>query len=295
MSRKIFSQATKGALAVSLVTALASPSVFAQTRAVNISLDYGFNASAQYNPAGLPCASVATCDAAIDTPAGGSIGSEDSWGVGIYDTITEIGTGTVIYSPATGGIGVPAGKFLGFMFYGLADDSVTPLSATTIEASSVSTGVKGAKLDVYILDAPLSFSNGVADRTGEDGYTDLTSNPLYLALEFTPGAVPNPTTLLQSTFSTLTDTGGSSAFLDVIGGSGAAFWDTDAETDQNGDSRDFRLVISTSTAGTGIPPGFALNIGGNVFSSVVPVPAPLLLIGAGLLGIAGLRWRVRRG
>jgi hypothetical protein len=295
MSFRMLPNIASSASAATLLLAVSASAAFGAVP-VNTSLDFGYNASTFYFGAGPTiCTTVAGCDAA--TPkvlSPGGIGSEDSWGVGSLDTITEIGTSNVLWNSALGGLGVPAGKFLSFIFHGLADYAVTSVG-TSFNAKTVATN-SGAYLDVYIVDSEQSFTAGPAGRTGETTYTGLNTagQTLWLSAEFTSGAIiGDTTTLLNADFNTGTNQGSSSAYLDIIGGTAQAYFDTNAEIDRNGIARDIRLAIQTNSPAD--VTSFTVNIGGNIYSAVdLPAPAPLLLLGAGLLGIVGLRHRKSR-
>ncbi len=284
------------AAAISLTCAAVSfPPMASALEDVSFSVSLGRNASTLYEdptggggpyPASV-CNTVAACDTAALSTSPGAIGSEDSWGVANINSISPALGGGNLYQAGSGGLGLSSNQYLSLMFYGLQDYSVDYTTAANFNAKTEAVAT-GAYIDIYALDNnPLSFAGGPSGRDGSNGYTGLTdqSAPLWLRLEFATGALNDDRTLLDVDFSLDSGTGDSSAYLNVIGGSAAALFDTNSVTGLNGETRDAVITIDTTADATA---GWSVRIAGNL-ETAIPVPATLWLLGAGLVGVGAMR------
>ena len=252
-------------------------------------------------PVGSPaCSTVAECDAVATRPAQFGIGSEDTWGVARLPVITV--DGAPFFQ------GGDNGEYLTAIFYGLADQ-VVARETVFGGAEETQTFSVGGQLDIY-LDTVDNFdsSPGPQARTALDQYPGATDGSLFLSLAFTP--VANPvvaTSTLAGSFNSGSVAGSSVAYLDVIGGSAASFFDTNEELDLAGNFHDFTINVGfqCSAASVGVdcdptnsdPSLFSVLITGDLVGAVnaaqVPVPASLGLV-ATAFGLFAARRRRRR-
>ena len=241
---------------------------------------------------------------------------ETTWGVGYLESIASFSNLSKWTSGTTDG-------YLYYMLYGVADLSIIPVPGGGVDIYNVGAtgGVADGKihLDLYWSATQIPTIDqfktaNPADRTGFDSYSLLSGlGPAYLQLTFggdiqqddraeTAEDETTATLVQRATSATLPASGEGFFFLDVVGGTDAAHWDTNGQDFGHDMSGNFTLrpnygpgrnpncTLEQVTAGI----CFAGLINDPIITSKVPEPGSLALFGLGLAGIAGLRRRRHR-
>lgn len=237
------------------------------------------------------CTSGTACDTLAGQPGGAGsapnaamiagLGYEDDWGVGNIQAITSTATGDTLWQTSVG-------ERLTAMFYGIVDNVVTFDGFDTSSNQKFAVRALGGYVDLYIRPgAGVNLNGGPGARTGLDSYPTATDGTLFLRMAFGAGVIYGDSThTFQNSFSTGTVAGQGSGYLDVIGGAYADVFNTNAIMDPNGGRHDFSFDLTVNAQG--VPAAWTVRGQGQAVGET-PIPGTLLLLGAGLAVLGGLR------
>jgi PEP-CTERM putative exosortase interaction domain len=229
----------------------------------------------------------------------GAIGEEDTWGIARILTITDL-AGSVVWSEAG------KNQQLTVVFYGEQDFYVNQLADGFQEINGV-----GLHVDIYLQDmSDPAFTQydplqGSAGRSALDQYATVTDGWNILRTVSKAGFLHDDGVLggLDTEFSSIfnASSGGTGqVYLDVIGGTDAALFDTDAFTSPfiPGQTADLFAQFTTTVfaPGAGVSDWLVRSndpVTG-IYASPIPEPSTYGLIGATVLAGAMLYRRRQR-
>jgi hypothetical protein len=310
-----------GAIGLAVVASIAASPALAAVSASDFKFDFNYTGPVGVklegvseacvtelgNPNGCYGGNVVNADPGIAGPGGGTF-NETTFGIGaVTEFRTDDGSAQTLWSP------VSAGFEVAVFLYGVADRHIASAGGSNV--TIYTEGCKGGDcdgkihFDFYVMDDFGGFlQNTPAERTAFDTYAwkDGAGNPepseLLMSLEFDPfGDATFPTsTLIQE----VTD-----PFLPTATGDGRFYASCVAGPACTGINNVFLDTNSFSACGVvggcdvfgqytldATPPG---DWDGSLDDPLttrneVPAPSVLVLIGSGLLGLAGFRRRFRR-
>lgn len=235
--------------------------------------------------------------------------NESTWLIGNINALTVGGNN--VWSQGENG------DNLVMMMYGIADGSIIPggLFGQQIFNTGANGGNGDGLIHIDIYRSTTAAANILAmnpqNRTGFNsfpGITDIPGASLYLSLVLVPGKVlvddpgtafdeTTSTLYQQATAATLPAFGAGNFYAAVVGGSGAAKWDTNGYLNGGADfDGAFTLTPNSlqfggECADINAPTCFAGKVNDPVVGTALPEPGSMMLVGLGLVGLAALRRR----
>ncbi len=234
-------------------------------------------------------ANIAACDAAPQLAPVGAIGSEDSWGILSIASIVRTSDNFQYFTRGTNGYIIGS-------VTGLTDFSSGVYTAPGFGTYQLDHSTGGA-INLYRSNA--NYNPAVASSDQANVIASVTNLPLWLSLDFVLGATDpgvdatGAAATYVSNFNYGSGTGSGSGFLSVTGGSVADKFDTNTLMTGAGLTADasFDVTLGRLTPNDRGYGNWLASSTAAVRGYALPEPGSLALVGAGLIGFAGLRRR----
>jgi len=237
---------------------------------------------------GVKCTTIAECDTAAGAGvAPGSVGSvnesADTMGIFSIAAITRVSDNSTWFT--RGVDGYLTGIFGNLMDYVVEVNAGTFSNTTSILSQGGSFHLFRNAADYDSTLGPAVSAN--VDLNDAKYDPSISQGELVLQGVFASGIIAgDTTTTFTTTYNTLSLTGGSGGYLDIVGGSWQEAFDTNSVTDLNGNQRDLLASFTFFPDDEATDNGWTVISSGQITGNVVPEPSALALVGLGLVGAA---------
>lgn len=264
-----------------------------------------------------PAAGAAALDSAPRTQARGSVSGEDTWGLFKVTSIVDKGNSdAIVWSPGT------TGQEVRGMVYGVKDYFYS--TSTDFFGNSLTNYVgSGLMVDLYLNDVggfsrPFNGAGSVISsgaslpavglggaRTSVNTYTGVTEGTLLLRADARAGYFGGLLSQAEYVAQTFNNNTNGTTYGDVVGGSAAGLFDTNAIVGATGvtpaNQADlFATFTSTILATTNNPGRWAVSLNGSIDANLppmTPIPEPStygLMAAGALVGFVAIRRRMQK-